>query len=125
MLPYAAVFHFSSLARNAFKKFPESNFTSVIPAMLNSDTFDHLIVQAGSVDITNLKTKVQPTKYFRQETVISAKNLFSACEYCQNCRQLVNTVKTVDSWRKFSKFLTDGTSCESYRQMINSELTLI
>ena len=64
-------------------KFPESNFTSVIPEMLKSDKFDNLIVQAGSVDITNLKTKVQPTKhfeYFRQETVISAKNLFSACE---------------------------------------------
>ena len=42
-----------------------------------------MIIQAGSVDITNLRTNVEPSKhaeYFKQETVQSAKNLFKSCE---------------------------------------------
>ena len=45
--------------------------------------FENLIIQAGSVDITNLKTNVEPSKnseYFKQVAVMSANNLFSACE---------------------------------------------
>ena len=62
-------------------KFPASNFKDVIPAELKKARYQSLILQAGSVDITNLNTKDDPAKYmeyFRQETVISAKNLFSA-----------------------------------------------
>ena len=61
-------------------KFPASNFNDVVPNELKKAEYQSLILQAGSVDITNLKTKDDPTKYmeyFRQETVISAKNLFS------------------------------------------------
>ena len=42
---------------------------------------DVLIVQSGSVDITNLKTDgciTQNVEYFKQKTLISAKNLFTA-----------------------------------------------
>ena len=35
-------------------KFPEKNFTDVVPAELQKGDFDALILQAGSVDITNL-----------------------------------------------------------------------
>ena len=64
-------------------RYPERNFTDVIASNLENEHFDNLIVQAGSVDITNLNTKVDPTKYFdyfEQEAMMSATNLFSACE---------------------------------------------
>ena len=62
-------------------RFPKSNYTDVIIAELNKDDYDTCVIQAGSVDITNLNTKDNPTEYleyFKQETVISAKNLFQA-----------------------------------------------
>ena len=45
------------------------------------DDFEHLIIQTGSADITNLKTNQNPEdylEYFRQETVISAQNIFNS-----------------------------------------------
>ena len=62
-------------------KFPSSNFTDVIPMELKKNNYKTMILQAGSVDITNLNTKDEPEKYieyFRQEAVMSATNLFSA-----------------------------------------------
>ena len=62
-------------------RYPASNFTDVIPKEIQKDDFEALLIQAGSVDITNLKTKkdaLEHIEYFKQETVISAKNIFSA-----------------------------------------------
>ena len=61
--------------------FPEKNYLSVVPKEATKDTFDHIVIQAGSVDISNLKTNVNPEKhieYFKQEAIISAKNTFSS-----------------------------------------------
>ena len=62
-------------------RFPGSNFTDVVPAELRKGDYQTLVLQAGSVDITNLNTKDNPTnhaEYFRQETVMSARNFFQA-----------------------------------------------
>ena len=62
-------------------RFPASNYTDVIAKEIHKDDYETLIIQAGSVDITNLKTKkdtLEHLEYFKQETVISAKNIFSA-----------------------------------------------
>ena len=70
----------SNVAKQA-AKYPQSNFTDVIPAMLRKDDYESLILQYGSVDITNLNTKDEPSmyiEYFKQKTIMSAKNLFSA-----------------------------------------------
>ena len=70
----------SNVAKQA-AKFPDSNFTDVVPTELNKDKYQCLILQAGSVDITNLNTKDEPSKYteyFKQETVKSVTNLFNA-----------------------------------------------
>ena len=70
----------SNIAKQA-PKFPASNFADVIPKQLNKENFKCLVIQAGSVDITNLKTKHNPSQnmeYFRQETIKSATNLFNA-----------------------------------------------
>ena len=59
--------------------YPMQNFLQVVPAEIVKDNFKHLIIQAGCVDITNLKTKDNPNQYieyFKQETVQSAKNIF-------------------------------------------------
>ena len=43
-----------------------------------------MILQAGSVDITNLNTRVNATEhfdFFNQETIRSADNLFKVAEY--------------------------------------------
>ena len=83
----------SNVAKQA-AKFPQSNFTDVIPAQLKKDKFQTLIIQAGSVDISNLNTKDKPSEnieYFRQETVFSAKNVFAAA---------VNTLKVQPTLKK-------------------------
>ena len=72
----------SNVAKNA-TKFPEANFSAILPQKLQEDTYENVIVQAGSVDISNLRTDIEPIKhsaYFQQEATISARNLFSACE---------------------------------------------
>ena len=61
-------------------KYPESNFTDVTAEELKKETVDILIMQAGSVDITNLNTKDNPTAnfdYFKDEVIKSAKNFFA------------------------------------------------
>ena len=60
-------------------KFPKSNFSDVVPAQLKKGKYQSLVLQAGSVDITNLNTKDYPSQhleYFKQETIISAQNFF-------------------------------------------------
>ena len=70
----------SNVAKTA-ARFPKSNFTDVIPMELQKDKFQTLVIQAGLVDIKNLKTRENPAEhmeYFRQETVKSAQNIFNA-----------------------------------------------
>ena len=62
-------------------RFPSSNFTEVVPIELNKGKFQTLILQAGSVNITNMNTKDNPEahiEYFRQETIKSATNFLLA-----------------------------------------------
>ena len=68
-------------AKNA-SRFPARNFTDVIPAELSKDVPDVLVIQSGSVDITNLKTDgseaVQYMEYFKQQAVVSSNTTFQA-----------------------------------------------
>lgn len=63
--------------------FPQKNFIDVVPEEVVKDDFDFVIIQSGSVDITNLKTDIADPnnfiEYFKQETVVSAKNTFQSC----------------------------------------------
>ena len=64
-------------------KFPDANVNTVIAEKVQDEEFKNLIGQAGSVDSSNLNTNIEPSKYseyFNQEAVMSAKNLFTACE---------------------------------------------
>ena len=68
-------------AKNA-SRFPAKNFTVVIPEELSKDVPDVLVIQSGSVDITNLKTDgseaVQYMEYFKQQAVVSSNTIFQA-----------------------------------------------
>ena len=63
-------------------RFPSKSFQNVIDSEIGKIETDVLIVQSGSVDISNLKTKGNDVRkygeYFRQQTVLSASNLFTA-----------------------------------------------
>ena len=63
-------------------KFPDKMFHDVIKAELEKAPTDMLIIQSGSVEITNMKvTGDNPMKYgeyFKQQAVVAATNLFTA-----------------------------------------------
>ena len=76
-------------------KFPNSNFTSVVPAELQKGTFQLMVLQAPSVEITNLNTHINPSKYiklFEQHTDLSAKNFFSVVENAFKTKPTLNKV---------------------------------
>ena len=61
-------------------KFPDKSFDNVIQTELRKSDTDMLVIQSGSVDITNMKTTGENPKkygeYFKQQAVVSATNLF-------------------------------------------------
>ena len=62
-------------------RFPIKNFKDVIVNELDKEETDVLLVQSGSVDITNLKTEgkqAHNTEYFKKQTITSATNLFTS-----------------------------------------------
>ena len=62
-------------------KFPNKNFKDVIENELDREDVDVLLVQSGSVDITNLKTEGKNEnkfEYFKEQTITSATNLFKS-----------------------------------------------
>ena len=84
----------SSVWKNA-AKFPNSNFTEKVPAELQKGTFQLMVLQAPSVEITNLNTHINPSKYiklFEQHTDLSAKNFFSVVENSLKIQPTLNKV---------------------------------
>ena len=69
----------SNIAKHA-ARYPNQNFADVSRTELSKTQYDVLLLQAGSVDITNLSTIKNPTEhfeYFNQQAVQSANNLFN------------------------------------------------
>ena len=73
----------TDIAENEAKqrtKVPDKQFPKVLNQHLSRKHTDILIVQTGSVDITNLKTGERDAErfsdYFRQHTIKSAENVF-------------------------------------------------
>ena len=80
---YGSIFDNVGSKVKAAARFPAKNFRDVTPIELKKEQVDYLILQAGSVDITNLDTKNKPDEnidYFKQEVRFSAKNLFATAE---------------------------------------------
>lgn len=80
---YSAAFDTETNIAKQAAMFPASNFTDVVSRELKNGKFTTVLLQAGSVDITNLNTKENPekyTEYFKQVAVMSATNLFQVAE---------------------------------------------
>lgn len=64
-------------------KYPTSNFTDVVKNSLNKEPADALIIQGGSVDITNLDTQTDPfgrLELMKQTIRTSSQNIFKIAE---------------------------------------------
>ena len=80
---YSAVHDDVSNTAKQAAKIPHQNVTNVCEKELAKNEFDGLILQAGSVDISNLNTRNNATEhfeYFSQETTKSAENVFQVAE---------------------------------------------
>ena len=80
---YSSTFDVESNVAKQAARYPASNFEDVVKEELVDKSFKTLLLQAGSVDITNLNTNEQPERYmeyFRQIAVMSATNLFQVAQ---------------------------------------------
>ena len=116
----------SNIAKQA-PKFPSLNFTEVVPAQLKKGKFKTVILQAGSVDITNLNTKDKPSQhmeYFRQETVVSAKNTFTAAVNALNVQPSLNKIIIMKQIPRYDPLHVDPLALKPALSMLfNNTLT--
>ena len=98
-------------------RFPEKNFDKVIKEELKKSPTDTLIIQAGSVDITNFKTtedKLQRFReYYKQETVVAANNLFSAVTDALNTNPELEKVIIMKQIPRYDSKANDPSSVKS------------
>ena len=124
---YSAIYDdTSNVAKNA-AKFPEKNFLKVVPNEAIKDDFDHLVVQSGSIDITNLKTEVDPEEhleYFRQQTVMSARNIFDSCLLALEKQPTIKSVVIMKQTPRYDPVISDPLSLKpALSQLFNNTLT--
>ena len=98
-------------------KFPDKNFDKVIKQELKKSPTDTLIIQAGSVDITNLKTAGDNpgrfSEYYKQETVVAANNLFSAVTDALNTNPELKKVIIMKQIPRYDTKANDPSSVKS------------
>ena len=124
---YSAIYDdVSNAAKNA-AKFPSKNFLQVVPNEATKENFEHLIVQTGSIDITNLKTNDNPEnniEYFRQQAVISAKNTFDSCLIALEKQPSLKSVVIMKQTPRYDPLTTDPLSIKpALSQLFNNTLT--
>ena len=108
-------------------KFPRANFTDVIPAQLRRSKYHALVIQAGSVDITNLNTKQtsdDDIEYFRHQTELSAKNLFVAAENSLKQQPSLEKVVVMKQTPRYDPISSDPLSLKAaLSELFNNILT--
>ena len=108
-------------------KFPRKNFLEVVPHEAMRDNFEHLVVQTGSIDITNLKTEVSPEQnleYFKQQTIMSAKNIFDSCLLALDKQPSLKSVVLMKQTPRYDPVSTDPLSLKpALSQLFNNTLT--
>ena len=123
---YSAVYDINENVAKKAAIFPASNFTDVVPDLLNKSDFHSLLLQSGSVDISNLNTKDNPAEYieyFKQETMMSAKNMFAVAV---NALQVKPSLEKVVLMKQIPRYDTAETVPLSLKpalsQLFNSTL---
>ena len=82
------------------QKFPHSNFTDVVPKELGDKEADILILQASSVDLTNIPADA-PREYSMQQAVVSSENMITVAKSALTANpniQKVIVMQTVDRY---------------------------
>ena len=121
---YSSVNETASNIYKQLPKFPNLNFTEVVPAELRKGNFHYLVLQAPSVDITNLNTNVHLySKYFQQETCKSAKNFFSVVENALEVKPTLHKVIVLKLIPRYDPPSVDPLGLKSdLSRMFNEEL---
>ena len=107
--------------------FPNKKFQDVTPAELRKDDYNTLLLQAGCVDITNLNTKAnqsQYMEYFKQEAVISAKNLFQTAANALSGSSTLKKVVIMKQTPRYDTLTVDPLSLKpALSELYNNTLT--
>ena len=107
-------------------KFPDKNFKDIVPVEVKKEPIDYLLLQAGSVDITNLKTKDYPEKhaeYFKQEVRYAAKNMFVTAESALASQPTIKKVVIMTLTPRYDSHQDDPKSIKAIlAQMYNNTL---
>ena len=77
---YSAEYESNELSIAELPRFPKQNFGDVVKAKLKCSPFRYLVMTGGSVDITNLKTQIQPKdnlERYKQKVNRSTIKMFS------------------------------------------------
>ena len=107
--------------------FPQKNFQDVIPEELAKSEYHSLVLQAGSVDISNMNTKntnEEDIEYFKDETVLSAQHLFKAAENALEIQPSLEKVVIMKHIPRYDPLAADPLSLKpALSQMFNNLLT--
>ena len=108
-------------------RYPAKNFTDVTQNELKKEKFDFLLLQSGSVDISNLDTKSKPEEnaaFFKQEVIVSAQNIFSAAESALACQPNLEKVILMNQTPRYDEVSVDPLSLKpALAQLFNNTLT--
>ena len=108
-------------------RFPTSNYTDIVPAMLRKHKYHSLLLQSGSVDISNLNTRDNPQEfieYFKQETILSAKNIFAVGQNALHLQPSLQKVVIMKQIPRYDPSETDPLSLKpALSQLFNNTLT--
>ena len=96
-------------------KWPKKNVTDVTPSALmktwEEDEYTHLVIAAPTVDISNLDTsKLGPLdniEYFKQEVVMSCKNIFTVAHEALKNKPSLNSVIIMEHAPRFDQKSVD------------------
>ena len=124
---YSAVYDDVSNNVKEAAHFSHKNFLKVVPTEAVKANFDHMVIQAGSVDISNLKTDVNPMdhlEYFKQEVVMSAKNVFDSCLLALEKQPTLKSVVIMKQTPRYDPLSSDPLSIKpALSQLFNNTLT--
>ena len=123
---YSAIFDDVGNVAKTPARYPAKNFTNVTNVEVKKEPFDILILQSGSVDITNLNTKDKPAEhsaYFKQEVVFAAKSLFSVAVSSVEVQPSLKKVVIMNQTPRYDEPTNDPLSLKpALAQLFNNTL---
>ena len=107
---YSSIFDNVGTKAKAAARYPSKNFKDVIPVEVRKEPIDYLVLQSGSVDITNLNTKDKPeeySEYYKREVRYAAKNVFDAAESAIAAQPSLKKVVIMCQTPRYDEISTD------------------